>query len=45
MMVNSSATSVIGLIFGAKTVSYHSLPLARSRVTLVIKPARNGIPR
>jgi hypothetical protein len=36
---------VIGLIFGAKTVSNHSLPFHFSKVNRVIRPARTGIPR
>src|SRR3546814_6257734 len=44
-IVNSSATSVIGAIFGRKRVSYHSLPLAPASSLRVRNPARNGMPR
>ena len=44
-MVKSSATSVIGLIFGMKRSWYHSLPFARTSTKRVTTPARNGMPR
>ena len=44
-IVNSSATSVIGLIAGMNRVSYHVLPLALQQHERVSMPARNGMPR
>ncbi|MNG33429.1 hypothetical protein D3C84_1196780 [compost metagenome] len=44
-MVNSSATSVSGLIFGMKRSRNQASPLRARRVLRVRKPARNGTPR
>ena len=44
-MVNSRATSVIGLMRGMNFVSYQDLPLSLSMVNRVSRPAIKGIPR
>ncbi len=44
-IVNSSATSVIGPIFGTKRSWYHSTETKRSITTRVSTPAMHGMPR
>ena len=44
-IVNSRAISVIGLIRGMNTPSYHSRPRRRISTTRVRNPAMNGMPR
>ncbi len=44
-IVNSSATSVIGLMRGINFFSYHARPRALTRISRVSIPAINGTPR
>ena len=44
-IVNSSATSVIGLMRGMNVPSYQARPRRRTRTARVSIPAMNGMPR
>ena len=44
-MVNSRATSVMGLMRGMNVRSYHSRPLILRAAKRVSMPAKNGMPR
>lgn len=45
IIVQSRATSVMGLIFETKTLSYYSFPFDFVRMALESIPAMKGIPR
>src|SRR3989339_636307 len=44
-IVNSRPMSARGLILGANTLSYHSLPFLRRNRYQLVTPAANGMPR